>query len=229
MNPNLNDPGIVVVSPDTDRQFISVKPTPRWPLALAGACLLGLGITGFLAFTQWRSSALLQEEVGKLKQSNQTLNDENAKVKQTLDEQMQAERTKTTTLETQVLNLQTQVNEWTTVQGGIGGTGYRPPATAPAAGTEDPAVNVASLMRVFRLDLNLAKLADYPEYTADITGPAGQKPSLVKVTKATNGVAILIASSNLTDGKYTVKLSGKKDGIGKELGKPYVVNLAFPK
>jgi hypothetical protein len=229
MNQNLNDPGIVVVSPDTDRPLISEKKASSWPWALAGVCLLGMGLMAFLAFTQWRSSALLQEEVSKLKQSNQTLNDENAKVKQTLDEQTQAERTKTTTLETQVINLQTQVNEWATVQGGIGGTGYRPPATPAATGTEEPAINVASMMKVFRLDMNLSKLADYPDYTADITGPAGQKPSLVKVTKAVNGVAILIASSNLTDGKYTVKLSGRKDGISKELGKPYTVNLTFPK
>ena len=178
--------------------------------------------------------ARLQSEVTKLKQSNQTLNDENAKVKEMLDQQMETERTKTTEMETRVKTLETASNEWTTVQANVGGTGYRPAAaTAAAAGTttatEEPAINVASSVRVFRLDMNLAKLADYPEYTADITGPAGQKPSLIKVSKAANGVAILIASSNLTDGKYVVKLSGKKDGISKELGKGYSVNLAFPK
>jgi hypothetical protein len=227
MNHNLNDPGLVVVSPDTEAQFVPRNQAPKWPLALAGALLVGLGITGFLAFNEYRSRSILQGEFNKLKQSNQTLNEENAKVKQLLDEQMQAERDRATTMETQITTLQTQANEWNAVQGGIGGTGYRP-GPLPA-GTEEPILNVASSMRIFRLDLNIAKLADYPEYTADITGPAGQKPSLVKVTKATNGVAVLIASSSLTDGKYTVKLSGKKDGVSKELGKPYTVNLAFPK
>ena len=234
MNQKLNDPGVVVVSPDEmESQYVSRTVAPRWPMALAGLLLVGLGITGFLAWQQGQARARLQSEVTKLKQSNQTLNEENAKVKEMLDQQKETERTKTTELETRVKTLETASNEWTTVQANVGGTGYRPPAStttaAPAAGTEEPAINVASSVKVFRLDMNLAKLADYPEYTADITGPAGQKPSLIKVTKATNGVAILIASSNLTDGKYVVKLSGKKEGISKELGKGYSVNLAFPK
>ena len=239
MNQKSNDADVVVVSPDnTDPRFVARPAAPRWPMALAGLLLVGLGITGFLAWQQGQARASLQSEVVKLKQSNKTLNDENAKVKEMLDQQMANEQTKTTEMETRVKTLETASNEWTTVQANIGGTGYRPGATTtPAAagatatptGTEEPAITVASSVKVFRLDLNLAKLADYPEYTADITGPAGQKPSLIKVSKAANGVAILIASSNLTDGKYVVKLSGKKDGISKELGKGYSVNLAFPK
>jgi flagellar motor protein MotB len=235
MNQKSNDAGVVIVSPDEmESQYVSRPVAPRWPLALAGLLLVGLGITGFLAWQQGQARARLQSEVTKLKQSNQTLNEENSKVKEMLDQQMQNEQTKTTELETRLKTLETANNEWTTVQANIGGTGYRPgattvPAAAGATPAEEPAIAVASSVKVFRLDMNLAKLADYPEYTADITGPAGQKPSLIKVTKATNGVAILIASSNLTDGKYVVKLSGKKDGISKELGKGYSVNLAFPK
>ncbi len=235
MNQKHNDAGVVIVSPDAlESQYVSRPVAPRWQLALAGLLLVGLGITGFFAWQQSRSSGLLRSQVIKLQQSNQTLNDENAKVKEMLDQQMQNEQTKTTELETRVKTLETANNEWTTVQANIGGTGYRPgatatPAAAGATATEEPAITVASSVKVFRLDMNLAKLADYPEYTADITGPAGQKPSLIKVSKAANGVAVLIASSNLTDGKYVVKLSGKKDGISKELGKGYTVNLAFPK
>ncbi len=239
MNQKHNDAGVVIVSPDElESQYVTRPVAPRWPMALAGLLLAGLGITGFFAWQQSRSSGQLRSQVIKLQQSNQTLNDENAKVKEMLDQQMQNEQTKTTELETRLKTLETANNEWTTVQANIGGTGYRPgatagatttPAAAGATATEEPAITVASSVRVFRLDLNLAKLADYPEYTADITGPAGQKPSLIKVSKAANGVAVLIASSNLTDGKYVVKLSGKKDGISKELGKGYSVNLAFPK
>ena len=69
MNHHSNDPGVVVVSPDTNNQFAARAAAPRWPLALSGLLLAALGVTGWLAWNQWSYRAQLQADLTKAKQS----------------------------------------------------------------------------------------------------------------------------------------------------------------
>ena len=187
-----------------------------WPLA--AGLLITLGLAPVLVWRERQERQQAQLQIAQLQSLQQDFEARMSQAERTASDQLGQERERRAEAEARLKELQIQID-------GLRQSQQNTPIFSIGSGSirgqqDDALVSITPKTRTFILRLDIYNPNEYPEYVVEIFDQHGQKVKEVSGLRPVDTEKTLnltLHRGSLKEGKYLLKLSGRRGGIKKKI------------
>jgi hypothetical protein len=194
---------------------------------LAAGLLITLGLATVIVWRERQERRQAQLQIAQLQNRQQDLEALLSRAERTAGDQLDQERERRAEAEALVKELQTRLDGLRQSQQNIP---VYPIGSASLRGQkEDSLASIPQTTRTFILSLDIYNPNEFPEYVVEIFDQHGQKVkeiSRLRPVGAGKTLNLTLDRGSLKEGKYLLKLSGRRGGTKKKL-EEYSLLLSF--
>jgi hypothetical protein len=199
---------------------------PRAAWQLAAGLLITLGLATVFVWRERQERLQAQLQIAQLQNRQQDLEARLSQGERTAGNQLEQERERRAEAEAQVKELQIRLN-------GLGQSQQNIPVYSIGSATrgqqEASDVSIPRTTRTFILSMDVYNPYEFPEYVVEIFDQHGQRVKEISGLRPVGmgkTLNLTLHRGSLKEGKYLIKLSGRRGGTNKKL-EEYSLLLSF--